>query len=105
MGNEYVDEEYIKVSRYLVGGHGPFEKWWYRAEMRGVDGNYGVGFGAVRQVAVEHAVKDLVKGGRSPVQYADKLGKDSLGRVTCLDKSGAKYTLMGEHWVRSSVGG
>jgi len=105
MDSEYINEEYIKVSKYRVGGHGPFEKWWYRAEIRGVDGNYGVGFGAVRQVAVEHAVKDLAKGGRSPVRYADKLGKDGIGRMTCVDKSGAKYTLVGDHWVRSSGSG
>lgn len=100
MSSEYVNEEFIKVSRYRVGGHGAFEKWWYRAEIHGTDGNYGVGFGATRQAAVGRAVKDLAKGGRHPVVRADKLGKDNLGRLACVYKSGAKYSLVGEHWVR-----
>jgi hypothetical protein len=94
-------EECIKVSKYCVGGHGPFEKWWYRAEVHGRDGNYGLGFGAGREAAVKRACKDLAKGGRNPVAYADKLGKDDTGRLTCVDGSGRKYLLRGERWVRS----
>jgi len=90
----------IKIEKYLVGGHGAFEKWWYRAYVYDEGGNYGVGFGAQRDVAVKKALKDLELGGRVPVDRGAVLGHDEQGRPTCHDKSGNEYVLRGS-WVRS----
>lgn len=96
-------EDYISVSRYRVSGYGSFTKWWYRVEVHNSDGRYGLGFGATRLAAIKRALKDSVKdGGRVREIGAGVLSVDEQGRLMCRNKSGQKYVLSGEHWIRVS---
>lgn len=112
-------EEKLEITKYIVGGYGPFEKWWYRVRAVAADGNYGFGFGATREAAVKRALKDLAKGGRNPVSVKHEVAVDgapggrnpvsikhevaiySNGCPVVYDRSGRKLVLRGERWVRS----
>lgn len=94
-------EEFIKISKVLravpVSGQG----WWYRAEVRNSDGEFGLGYGVEREAAVRSGFQDLaVRCKHKPVVYSDKLGKDSEGRLVVVDGSGRKYVLRGQCWIR-----
>mgnify|MGYP001389209051 CR=1 FL=1 len=94
-------DERLEISKYRVGGHGPFEKWWYRVRAVQSDGNYGFGFGATREAACKRALKDLARGGRNPAPVKRDVSVDDDGRAMCRDRSGQKYVLRGERWVRA----